>query len=186
MNNGIKHVLFPKQCAVQIDSSPHCALNMRQWIGSALVQIMDCRLLGTKPLYTPMLGYYQLDLKNKFSEILIKIQNFHSQNASENIICESAATLSMRYESITVLRRKTPETGEHFQSVCFNVNVHGTLKCRHAFPTWFGRRHLVFIVTVITMNSLPDGVLDSISVKLISFKSVKSMWVGCLENRKLP
>ena len=46
---------------------------MRQWIRSALVQIMACRLLGAKPLYKPMLGYCQLDFK--LNEIAIKIQN---------------------------------------------------------------------------------------------------------------
>ena len=33
---------------------------MRQWIGSALVQIMACGLFGTKPLSKPMLDYCQL------------------------------------------------------------------------------------------------------------------------------
>ena len=43
------------------NSSPPSAAYMRQWIGSALVQIMACRLIGTKPLSKPMLGYCQLD-----------------------------------------------------------------------------------------------------------------------------
>ena len=34
---------------------------MRQWTGSALVQIMACRLFETKPLPEPMLTYCQLD-----------------------------------------------------------------------------------------------------------------------------
>ena len=34
---------------------------MHQWIVSALVQIMACRLFGTKPLSKPMLGYCHLD-----------------------------------------------------------------------------------------------------------------------------
>ena len=34
---------------------------MRQWNGSALVQIMACRLSSAKPLSKAMLGYYQLD-----------------------------------------------------------------------------------------------------------------------------
>ena len=38
-----------------------CAAYMPQWIRSALVQIMACRLFGTKPLSKPMLGYCQLD-----------------------------------------------------------------------------------------------------------------------------
>ena len=47
---------------VSINSSPPPPLvpyiYMRQWIGSELVQIMACRLLGAKPLSKPMLGYY--------------------------------------------------------------------------------------------------------------------------------
>ena len=44
-----------------INSSPPSAAYMCQWIGSALVQIMACRLIGDKPLSKPMLGYCQLD-----------------------------------------------------------------------------------------------------------------------------
>ena len=33
------------------------AAYMRQWIGSALVRIMVCRLFGAKPLSKPILGY---------------------------------------------------------------------------------------------------------------------------------
>ena len=40
-----------------INSSPPSAAYMRQWIGSALVQIMACRLNGAKPLSEPMLEY---------------------------------------------------------------------------------------------------------------------------------
>ena len=40
--------------------SPPGAAHKRQWIGSALVQIMACRLFA-KPLSKPMLGYCQLD-----------------------------------------------------------------------------------------------------------------------------
>ena len=47
-----------------INSSPPSAayiMYMRQRIGSALVQIMACRLFGAKPLSKPMLRYCQLD-----------------------------------------------------------------------------------------------------------------------------
>ena len=44
-----------------LNSSAPNAAYMRQWIGSALVQITACRLLGAKPLSKPMLGYCQLD-----------------------------------------------------------------------------------------------------------------------------
>ena len=38
--------------------SPSAAY-MRQWIGPALFQIIAWRLLGAKPLFKPMMGYYQ-------------------------------------------------------------------------------------------------------------------------------
>ena len=39
------------------NSFPHRAAYMRQWIRSALVQIMACPLEGAKPLSEPMLEY---------------------------------------------------------------------------------------------------------------------------------
>ena len=69
--------------------------NMRQWIGSALVQIMACRLFGAKPLSKPVLGYCQL---NPQEQILVKFYKnkklFSRKNASKNIVCEIAAILS--------------------------------------------------------------------------------------------
>ena len=48
-----------------------------QWIGSALVQIMACRLFGAKPLTKPMLCYLLSGpLRTTFSEIWIERQNF--------------------------------------------------------------------------------------------------------------
>ena len=43
------------------NSSPPSVAYMRQLIGSALVQIMACRLFGAKPLSKPMLEDCQLD-----------------------------------------------------------------------------------------------------------------------------
>ena len=40
-----------------INPSPPCAAHTRQWIGSALIQIMACRLFCAKPLSEPMLDY---------------------------------------------------------------------------------------------------------------------------------
>ena len=69
---------------------------MRQWIGSALIQIMACRLFGAKPLSKPNAGTLSIGpLRISFSEILIKIQNFSfSKNPSENVVCTMAAILS--------------------------------------------------------------------------------------------
>ena len=73
------------------DSSPPSAAYMRLWIGSALAQIMACRLDGTKPLSEPMLTICQLDPKKyismKYSSVFIQ------ENAFEHVICEMAAIL---------------------------------------------------------------------------------------------
>ena len=62
-----------------IDASHPSAAYMRRWTGSALVQIMACRLNGVKPLSEPMLTYCQLDLKEHISmKSYFKLNYFHS------------------------------------------------------------------------------------------------------------
>ena len=46
---------------------PPSAAYMRQWTGSALIQVMACCLYGTKPLPEPMLPFCQLDSWEKIS-----------------------------------------------------------------------------------------------------------------------
>ena len=48
---------------------------MRQWMGSALVQIMTCRLFGAKPLSKPMLGYCQRTPGTNYRNFFRIIQN---------------------------------------------------------------------------------------------------------------
>ena len=77
------------------NSSLPGAAYMRQWTGSALVQIMACRLFGAKPLSEPMLKYCQLDLTNKLQWNSNRNTKFFIQeNAFENVVCEMAAILS--------------------------------------------------------------------------------------------
>ena len=45
----------------EVNSSFPSAAYMRRCIGSALVQLMACRIYGTKAFSRPMLGYCQLD-----------------------------------------------------------------------------------------------------------------------------
>ena len=63
-----------------LNSSLPSAAYMRQWIRSALVQIMACHLFDAKPLSKPILGYCQLapqeETSVKFSS---KYKAFHSQ-----------------------------------------------------------------------------------------------------------
>ena len=78
-----------------VNSSPPNAAYMHQWIVSALLQIMACRLYGAKPLSEPMLDYYQLNPGNNFQWNSNQNTKFFShKNASENIVCKMAAILS--------------------------------------------------------------------------------------------
>ena len=53
-----------------INSCLPSAAYMRHWIGSALVQIMACRLFGAKPLSKPIAGLFAIGLLGtNFSEI---------------------------------------------------------------------------------------------------------------------
>ena len=63
-----------------VNSPPPSAAYMCQWIVSALVQIMACRLDGAKPLSEPMLTYCQLDPKEHISmKFHLKLKYFHSR-----------------------------------------------------------------------------------------------------------
>ena len=61
--NIIKKLNYIIKVMPLFNSSPprSSAAYIRQWMGSALVQIMAWRLFGAKPLSQPILGYRQLD-----------------------------------------------------------------------------------------------------------------------------
>ena len=76
------------------NASPLSVAYMRQWIGSALVQTMACRLFGTKPLSKPMQGFVNWTLRKKLQWNLTQIKKlFIHENAFENIVCETAPIL---------------------------------------------------------------------------------------------
>ena len=62
-------------------SSPPIAAYMRQGTGSALVQVMACRLFGAEPLTEPMLVYCQLDSSEQIS---VKFESKFYQCIHEN------------------------------------------------------------------------------------------------------
>ena len=72
---SLSHVSLHSHNRKDINSSPHSAAYMRQWIGSALVQIMACRLFGAKPLSKPMLCYSQL---YPFEQIKVKFETIYT------------------------------------------------------------------------------------------------------------
>ena len=70
---------------------------MHQWIGSILVQIMDCHLFSARPLSEPVQCYSQLDPRERTwwnSNQSTKL--FIHENTSENIICEIVAIFVSR------------------------------------------------------------------------------------------
>ena len=105
--------------AFAFNSSPPSAEYMRQCIGSALVQIMACRLFGAKPLSKPMLDYSQLSHKNKFQwKFNQNTKVFIHENASENIVCEMAVILSSGrwVKHIHLIRHTWNETLDRYLS----------------------------------------------------------------------
>ena len=69
-----------------LNSFPPSAAYMRHCIGSALLQIMACRLFGAKPLSKPMPGYCQLVKRQwNFNQ---NTMIFIHKNASENIVAK--------------------------------------------------------------------------------------------------
>ena len=66
---------------ISVNSSPPSAAYVRQWIESALVHIMACRLSGAKKLSSKaMLGYCQFDPWEQNSvKYQSKYKNFHSR-----------------------------------------------------------------------------------------------------------
>ena len=76
-------------------------LHIYVWMGSALVQIMACRLFGAKPLSKPMLGYCQLEIWNRsqwnfYQNTKLSIH----KNTSANTVCEMEVILSRKDELI--------------------------------------------------------------------------------------
>ena len=62
-----------------VNSSPASAAYTRQWTGSALVQVMTCRLSGAKPLPELMLAYCRMDSSERISMIFeSKFYHVHS------------------------------------------------------------------------------------------------------------
>ena len=99
--NGIMasswHILFAQTNRREVDIhwANSSAAYMCQWTGSALVQIMACRLFDVKPLHETMLVYCQLDPRGQNSlKFKLKTKLFIHKNAFENVVYEIAAILS--------------------------------------------------------------------------------------------
>ena len=71
---------------LDINSSPPSVAYMHHWSGSALVQIMACRLFGVKPLSKPMQVIVNCTLRKKLQwNFNRNTKLFIRENASENM-----------------------------------------------------------------------------------------------------
>ena len=96
-----KYLLSRVCTTINVNLPLHSAAYVRRWIGSALLQIMVCRLFGTKPLSGQTFRYseelspgplvYRNTLQWNFNQ---NRKLFIHGNASEYIVCEMAAILS--------------------------------------------------------------------------------------------
>ena len=83
LENGICKMVAESSRPKCVNSSPPSATYMHQWISSALIQIMVCRLFGAKPLSEPMLPYCQLDAKEHSSvKFYLKFKSFQSRKCT--------------------------------------------------------------------------------------------------------
>ena len=70
-----------------VNSSPPCAAYLRQWTGSALAQVMTCRLFGAKPLPEPLVVYCKLDSWEQISvKFEMEFYYFHSRKCIRNCL----------------------------------------------------------------------------------------------------
>ena len=100
-----------------VKSSPPSAAYMRLWTGSALVQVMACRLFGAKPLPEPMLTYCQLE---PWEQNLVKLESGYTTFYSWKCIwkhCLQTGCHFVRAKIATLL------------ICCLTTNSHHWLKC---------------------------------------------------------
>ena len=84
-------------CQILTHPRPPGAAYRRQWIGSALVRIMACRLFGANPLSKPMLGYCIVNwtLRSKLQwNYNQNAKLFVRENAYENVACDMVTIFS--------------------------------------------------------------------------------------------
>ena len=99
------HLALCKFMSFKIQSLWPSEANMRQWSARALIHIITCRLLGTKPISAPMMAYYQFGAKEQTSVCLQPQYNkFSLKNMNLKITRKVVAILS-RPRCVDVISR---------------------------------------------------------------------------------
>ena len=94
---------------------------MSLWTGSALVQVMACRLFGGKPLSEPMLIYRQLGLWEQTSvKSNVNKNIFIHENAFENVVWENGGHFVQGEMVIKVKRNSRHIAGNVLKCIFLN------------------------------------------------------------------
>ena len=135
--------------ANEINSSPPSAAYIPQWIGSALVHIMACRLFGAKPLLSVR------PLGTNFSEIPIKIQDFsftkmHLKMSSAKYppFCHIYSFIQQHENTLTTIIVKIfgyHPLGEHIGACCSNRRGYPINFWCDTHPMQYGHSFVCFI-----------------------------------------
>ena len=125
-----------ERLGAKLSSSPPSPAYMRRWTGSALLQMMACRLDGTKPLSESILIYCQLDPKECISiKFYLKFKYFHSRKMHLNKYFHS------RKCQVLSIKRMRRQNGDHV--------VQGRwVKCFAYRTTLKNTRYIVKICTI--------------------------------------
>ena len=126
---------------------PPSAAYIRRWTGSALVQVMTCRLSGAKPWPEPILPHCQLDTWEQILGL------FH-KNAFETPVWEMAAILSRREMSFNDKSYKCMPCSLRYYRFGKYIRCYNTIKGEH----WLIREcriDLLYLICVNTITTTP-------------------------------
>ena len=115
---------------ISVNSSPPSAAYMRQWTGSALVQIMACRLFSAKPYLSQCWLIVNWTLRDKFHWNFSRNSNiFIQENAFKNGVCEMAS-IFFGFNVLMLLCRSADSSCNMQFSCYFKVTKHMTAGCQ--------------------------------------------------------
>ena len=148
---GNTHILHHMHWGAAVNSSAPRAAYMHQWTGSALVQIMTCRLFGAKPLPEPILTCCQLD---PWKPTSVKY-DIH-ENAFENAVCEIAAILS-RGRWVNSLRPGDAYIGKLSHDLFIDIDLLSVQYQSHYLNRFiFDKSHDVFLFNKMVWSQMID------------------------------
>ena len=126
-----------------VNTSPDSVAHMRQWIGSALVQLMACRLFGAKPLPKPTLDYYQMDPQEQRCLYIFLLHVTPAHNIQHTFPCGNILFCSISLETrigwcfdINNLWWQNHQMERVYQFPNFNGRTVEVWECINYFITW--------------------------------------------------